>query len=102
MVDRLVKWLKGMAQEGGKGVVNNIDARALGRVACELDVLQAASSVDIRQRGWMVAVHNDYTLNEERYTFWLMTKGDRCVKGEGKCDQEALAEIRAKIDRMEE
>ena len=29
-------WLRGLAAKGGKGVVNNIDARSLGRVADQL------------------------------------------------------------------
>lgn len=29
----LIRWLRGLADEGGKGVVDNLDARALGRVA---------------------------------------------------------------------
>jgi len=29
-------WLRGLAAKGGKGAVDNIDARALGRVADEL------------------------------------------------------------------
>lgn len=33
-----VTWLRGLAEKGGKGVVNNIDARCLGRVA---DVIEA-------------------------------------------------------------
>ncbi len=49
---------------------------------------------DIRAAGWMVAVHNDYRLNGELHTFWLFTKDDRAVKGEGKSDAEALNEIR--------
>ena len=49
---------------------------------------------DIRAQGWMVAVHNDYRLNGELYTFWLFTKDGRAVKGEGKSDAEALNEIR--------
>ncbi|MCE9642894.1 MAG: hypothetical protein K8Q97_01065 [Candidatus Andersenbacteria bacterium] len=52
---------------------------------------------DIRAAGWMVAVHNDYRLNGELYTFWLFTKDDRAVKGEGKSDAEALNEIRRKL-----
>ena len=52
---------------------------------------------DIRAQGWMVAVHNDYRLNGELYTFWLFTKDDRAVKGEGKSDAEALNEIRRKL-----
>ena len=38
---------------------------------------------ELRRRGWMVAVHNDYMQNGVLHTFWLFTKGGRCVKGEG-------------------
>ena len=34
-----IKWLRGMASIGEKGVVNNVDARALGRTADELEYL---------------------------------------------------------------
>jgi hypothetical protein len=34
-----IPWLRGLAEKGGKGVVNNIDARCLGRVADELTCL---------------------------------------------------------------
>lgn len=61
---------------------------------------------DLREAGLMVAVHNDYTLNGERHTFWLMTyavpspefrSGRETIafRGEGKTDQEALDRIRA-------
>lgn len=36
-----VPWLRGLAEKGGKGVVNNIDARCLGRIADELERLRA-------------------------------------------------------------
>lgn len=36
-----VPWLRGIAEKGGKGVVDNIDARCLGRVADELARLRA-------------------------------------------------------------
>ncbi len=49
---------------------------------------------DLRCLGWAVAVHNDYRLHGEHFTFWLLTKDDRCVKGEGKTDLEALDSIR--------
>jgi len=52
---------------------------------------------DLRQLGWMVAVHNDYMIDGRRYTFWLMSKGERCLKGEGSCDAVALDQIRAKL-----
>ena len=55
------------------------------------------SPADLRFLGWMVAVHNDYTLDGKRYTFWLFTKGDRCVKGEGATDAIALNQIRHKL-----
>lgn len=53
---------------------------------------------DIRARGWVVAVHNDYKVNGEPYTFWLFTKGNLCAKGEGKTDLAALNEVRKVID----
>lgn len=34
-----VAWLRGLSEKGGKGVVNNIDARCLGRIADELERL---------------------------------------------------------------
>lgn len=42
MSDSFVPWLRGLAEKGGKGVVNNIDARCLGRIADELERLNAA------------------------------------------------------------
>jgi hypothetical protein len=49
---------------------------------------------DIRALGWGVAIHNDYRLNGEQFTFWLFTKGDHCIKGEGRTDVDALNQIR--------
>ena len=42
-------WLRGLAEKGGKGVVNNIDARCLGRIADELERLRsiAAERMDL-------------------------------------------------------
>lgn len=34
-----IAWLRELADKGGKGTVDNIDARALGRVADELEYL---------------------------------------------------------------
>ncbi len=53
---------------------------------------------DIRDKGWSVAVHNDYWLGDERWTFWLFTKGNRCAKGEGRSDLEALILARDDIE----
>ena len=35
-----VPWFRGLAEHGGKGVVNNIDARCLGRAADEIESLR--------------------------------------------------------------
>jgi hypothetical protein len=40
MTDQTIAWLRGLADKGGKGVVNNIDARCLGRIADELEYLR--------------------------------------------------------------
>lgn len=52
---------------------------------------------DIRDAGWLVAVHNDYRQSNQFHTFWLFTKGDRCVKGEGRSDAEALNRVRVEL-----
>lgn len=52
---------------------------------------------DIRTLGWSVAVHNDYRVNGKPFTFWLFTKGDRCVKGEGPTDAIALDIVRTQL-----
>lgn len=52
---------------------------------------------DLRKRGWSVAVHNDYFIDGERYTFWLFTndlQAGACAKGEGRTDAEALDQVR--------
>jgi hypothetical protein len=52
---------------------------------------------DLRTLGWAVAVHNDYRQDGVPYTFWLLTKDGRAVKGEGRTDAEALDQIRQTI-----
>jgi hypothetical protein len=60
---------------------------------------------DLRDRGWSVAVHNDYHQAirpggpKERATFWLLTHAatGRFLKGEGPTDQDALNQIRAQL-----
>ncbi len=53
----------------------------------------------IRAAGWLVAVHNDYRLNDSKpggevFTFWLFTHPDgRYIKGEGLSDVVALTQI---------
>ena len=75
-----------------------------GPAAWHPDVLPAnlepsftQSLAAFRLAGWAVAVHNDYMLNGVPHTFWLFTKGDRCVKGEGLTDREALNEVRSRL-----
>lgn len=61
------------------------------------DVIERSAAFDIRAAGWAVAVHKDYRIGEKSYTFWLFTKDDRCVKGEGRSDAEALDAVRLKL-----
>lgn len=86
------------AQQKGVG------SRQIGRsaaliheIALALDrrAERARREDEFRALGWAVAIHNDYRLNGEPHTFWLFTKGDRCVKGEGRTDAEALAQVAA-------
>lgn len=60
-----------------------------------------SSPDDLRAKGWAVAVHNDYKLKGKPYTFWLMTKGEVAVRGEGADDAKALGDIRARIRELE-
>ena len=47
----------------------------------------------LRADGWVIAIHNDYHLNQLFHTFYLFTnKNGRWVKGEGLTDREALHE----------
>ncbi len=39
-VNQLIAWLDDMSRRGGKGTVNNVDARALGRVAEAMSALR--------------------------------------------------------------
>lgn len=58
---------------------------------------------ELRDDGWMVAVHNDYRLNGKTMTFWLFTHTDgRWIKGEGATDSEALAQALASRPVKEE
>jgi hypothetical protein len=57
---------------------------------------------DIRAQGWVVACHNDYRHAGQPHTFWLFTRGERAVKGEGRTDAEALNEVRNRIDAIQE
>lgn len=60
---------------------------------------------DIRAKGWMVAVHNDYKLNGVSNTFWLFTKDHNgttiAVKGEGVSDSIALNKVREQITKLD-
>jgi len=51
---------------------------------------------DLRAKGLSVAVHNDYRLNGDAYTFWLFTDSEgMSYKGEGRTDADALNAVRA-------
>lgn len=61
----------------------------------------------IRERGWVVAVHNDYVLGRgkaaRRMTFWLFTNPEtgRFVRGEGSTDAEACERASKAISDIE-
>src|SRR4051794_41022551 len=66
---------------------NTLDAAITKLVSLGKEPISADT---LRELGWSVAIHNDYRLHGDNHTFWLFTKGGRCVKGEGKTDDEAL------------
>ena len=53
-----------------------------------------------RREGWTVAAHNDYHQNGQWFTFWLFTRANVCVKGEGSTDLEALQRANAEIAKL--
>lgn len=65
----------------------------------------ASRADDLREKGWAVAVHNDYKLPDGMCTFWLMTKriGNQTIalKGEGYSDRIALDLIREQVSKLE-
>jgi hypothetical protein len=60
-----VPWLRGLAEQGGKGIVNNIDARSLGRIADELECLRAENS-RLKSRGSDILEVFDHDFNSRR------------------------------------
>lgn len=75
---------------------------ALAAPGAAIDAREQTEVDSLRAEGWAVAVHNDYKLQGVPYTFWLFTKGDRAVKGEGQSDAEALAQVRAALSSRDE
>jgi hypothetical protein len=61
----------------------------------------AASPEDLRNKGWMVVVHNDYRQNGIPHTFWAFSKGSIYVCGEGTSDAQALSHVRARVTALE-
>lgn len=74
--------------------MTNDEMQAYDRIT---DALRAKNPDDLRAMGWSVAVHNDYKLNGASFTFWLFTKGETAVKGEGRTDAEALNVVRKRV-----
>ena len=57
---------------------------------------------ELRSHGWTVAVHNDYRLNGEAFTFWLFTNEQLGVffKGEGRTDDDAVENVRVQVSKL--
>ena len=60
---------------------------------------------DLRNKGLVVACHNDYKQDGKDMTFWLMNwiqpgKLTISLKGEGESDAEALDQIRAQFAKL--
>lgn len=55
----------------------------------------------LRLNGWAVAVHNDYRVNGESFTFWLFTHPQGIwIKGEGRTDEAALDGLPARAYQL--
>lgn len=79
------------------GFATAADAEAHLRWLEDGRVTHDAMPDDLRAQGWTVAVHNDYRLDGKGYTFWLVTKDGRALKGEGPTDADALHQIRKQL-----
>ena len=79
----------------------DMDPRA-GASGSMLVAVTAGCPDDLRARGWAVAAHHDSQINGVPHTFWLFTRDDRCVKGEGRTDAEALDQIRKQLRESRE
>lgn len=93
---------KGALVPHGLGGEGSHAVRLLSAAACRLSASDSRAPEgwqpdDIRAQGWAVAVHNDYRLGGVPHTFWLFTKGDKAIKGEGRTDAEALGQIRTML-----
>ena len=63
--------------------------------ATQPQAAQAAAD-DLRSAGLLVAVHNDYLMHGNQYTFWLFVdRSGMSYKGEGLTDADALNQVRA-------
>ena len=67
----------------------------------DLGLLMESLLRALRNQGWLVAVHNDYMQAGVFHTFWLFTKGGRCIKGEGVTDEMALNLVFDAADKIE-
>ncbi|MEE9382827.1 MAG: hypothetical protein V3V08_05375 [Nannocystaceae bacterium] len=85
-----------LSSKAGRLEAENAELRGeVERLKAQLDV---PTQLDrIRSAGWSVAVHNDYQQDGQFHTFWLVTKGTRCAKGEGTSDMVALDAVQMAI-----
>ena len=73
--------------------------RAIREVPAPLEAWEILEG--LRERGWSVAVHNDYRIHGQHMTFWLLRRGDFAAKGEGPTDVDALEEASNEAARIE-
>ncbi|EKS29251.1 hypothetical protein [Afipia felis] len=93
IAEQTIAWLRDLASKGGKGVVNNIDARCLARIADEITRLTELNN----------KLTEDFnTLARDRVQWQDLAKGysDLWRKTAGKfCEaQDALAGLRSALD----
>lgn len=56
---------------------------------------------ELRDRGWGLVAHNDHRGDEMLTVVWLFTKRDRCARGVGGSDEQALGRAEREVEAIE-
>ena len=94
-----VPWFRGLAEHGGKGVVNNIDARCLGRAADQIESLR--ERLEFAEFEWNRATdgmkERDATIESLRAQLAIAQEVNRQYYDDAEHDNRIIDELRAQL-----